>query len=64
MPIELVDRLRLEAKIPVKVTREPSDGPIGSLVRQAGGFAPDGGPKSFGAEPAPAPPPLPMSRRR
>jgi dTMP kinase len=30
----LVERLRTEAKAPVKVTREPSDGPIGSLVRQ------------------------------
>jgi len=31
----LVERLRAEApKVPVKVTREPSDGPIGSLVRQ------------------------------
>jgi dTMP kinase len=30
----LVDRLRNETKLPVKVTREPSDGPIGSLVRQ------------------------------
>jgi dTMP kinase len=30
----LVDRLRAETKRPVKVTREPSDGPIGSLVRQ------------------------------
>jgi dTMP kinase len=30
----LVDRLRAETKSHVKVTREPSDGPIGSLVRQ------------------------------
>jgi dTMP kinase len=30
----LVDRLRAETKLPVKVTREPSDGPIGALVRQ------------------------------
>jgi dTMP kinase len=30
----LVDRLRAETKAPVKVTREPSDGPIGALVRQ------------------------------
>lgn len=31
----LVERLRSETpKTPVKVTREPSDGPIGSLVRQ------------------------------
>ncbi len=31
----LVERLRAEApRTPVKVTREPSDGPIGSLVRQ------------------------------
>src|SRR5262249_14847135 len=30
----LVERLRGEAKAHVKVTREPSDGPIGSLVRQ------------------------------
>lgn len=31
----LVERLRREApKTPVKITREPSDGPIGSLVRQ------------------------------
>lgn len=30
----LVDRLRAETKCPVKITREPSDGPIGSLVRQ------------------------------
>jgi dTMP kinase len=30
----LVERLRLETKSPVKVTREPSDGPIGALVRQ------------------------------
>ncbi|MBX3264926.1 MAG: dTMP kinase [Labilithrix sp.] len=31
----LVERLRAETpKTPVKVTREPSDGPIGSLVRQ------------------------------
>lgn len=32
---------------------------ISSLVRQAGGFAPEGGPKSFGAEAPPAPAPLP-----
>ena len=31
---KLVDRLRADSKTPVKVTREPSDGPIGSLVRQ------------------------------
>jgi dTMP kinase len=30
----LVERLRSEGKNAVKVTREPSDGPIGSLVRQ------------------------------
>ena len=30
----LVERLRAETKLPVKVTREPSDGPIGALVRQ------------------------------
>jgi dTMP kinase len=30
----LVDRLRADTKTPVKITREPSDGPIGSLVRQ------------------------------
>jgi dTMP kinase len=30
----LVERLRREVKAPVKSTREPSDGPIGSLVRQ------------------------------
>lgn len=30
----LVERLRQESKLPVKLTREPSDGPIGSLVRQ------------------------------
>src|SRR5215471_10635383 len=31
----LSDRLRAEApKVPVRVTREPSDGPIGSLIRQ------------------------------
>lgn len=31
---KLVDRLRGETKVPVRITREPSDGPIGSLVRQ------------------------------
>lgn len=30
----LVERLRSETKVPVRSTREPSDGPIGSLVRQ------------------------------
>lgn len=30
----LVERLRAETRLPVKITREPSDGPIGSLVRQ------------------------------
>lgn len=30
----LTDRLRAESKAPVRATREPSDGPIGSLVRQ------------------------------
>ncbi len=30
----LVERLRAESKAHVKITREPSDGPIGSLVRQ------------------------------
>jgi dTMP kinase len=30
----LVERLRTESRTPVKITREPSDGPIGSLVRQ------------------------------
>src|SRR4051794_39705484 len=30
----LVDRLRGDGKTAVKITREPSDGPIGSLVRQ------------------------------
>jgi len=30
----LVERLRAESKSHVKITREPSDGPIGSLVRQ------------------------------
>ncbi len=30
----LVDRLRREGKATVRATREPSDGPIGSLVRQ------------------------------
>jgi dTMP kinase len=30
----LVDRLRSETKTAVRVTREPSDGPIGALVRQ------------------------------
>ena len=33
--VRLVERLRSETpRTPVKVTREPSDGPIGSLVRQ------------------------------
>lgn len=32
--VRLVERLRAETKSPVKLTREPSDGPIGSLVRQ------------------------------
>lgn len=32
---KLVERLRAESKsVPVRATREPSDGPIGSLVRQ------------------------------
>jgi len=30
----LVERLRADTKLPIKVTREPSDGPIGALVRQ------------------------------
>lgn len=30
----LGERLRAEANAPVRITREPSDGPIGSLVRQ------------------------------
>ena len=30
----LCDRLRKEGGLPVRTTREPSDGPIGSLVRQ------------------------------
>jgi dTMP kinase len=31
---KLVERLRGETKVPVRLTREPSDGPIGSLIRQ------------------------------
>ena len=31
---KLVERLRREGSAPVRATREPSDGPIGSLVRQ------------------------------
>jgi len=31
---KLVERLRSEVSVPVRGTREPSDGPIGSLVRQ------------------------------
>lgn len=31
---KLVERLRRETKVPVRLTREPSDGPIGSLIRQ------------------------------
>ena len=31
---KLVERLRREEKVTVRATREPSDGPIGSLVRQ------------------------------
>ncbi len=31
---KLAERLRREVKVPVRLTREPSDGPIGSLIRQ------------------------------